>query len=239
MPPSVSACGKAKSTTSPRASEAVHGRAVCAAVPVRGGDWSNMRFPFLLIGPVHPALAMRGRGKGRSEPLQRLFGAHRAAGRGRADDARCRPGQRVCRGMRRAFPSLRRKTPKGAGRAASSPARGVSRRGGAPRWSRPERPPGGSKGEWRTTTLCRRGERELGGGLGEACGTVLPREPGLQRGAEPPLPPSAQEGPLQKRPRRAGFRGSAPDERQAERSPKGESAGCLVSNTATPSIARR
>ena len=50
-------------------------------------------------------------------------------------------------------------------------------------WSRRKRPPartrreapGGSKGEWRTTTLGRRGEREQEGDLGEECGTTSPK----------------------------------------------------------------
>lgn len=82
-----------------------------------------------------------------------------------------------------------------------------------------------------------RGERPLraGGGSGEECGTTLPREQGLQgECGTMTLPPSAQECPPHRRPRRAGFRGSAPGERQAERRHRRcRSAGCLVSNDPT------
>ena len=61
-----------------------------------------------------------------------------------------------------------------------------------------------------------RGELPLraGGGSGGEGGTTLPREQGLQgECGTMTLPLSAQECPPHRRPRRAGFRGSALDER--------------------------
>ena len=65
----------------------------------------------------------------------------------------------------------------------------------------------GVAGAWRTAPASRRG---FGGGVRND----LSREQRLQgECGTSSLPPSAQECPLHKRPRRAGFRGSAPGER--------------------------